>query len=98
MLRSRRSWCRRPTRPPSTPRPSPPFSSLFESEPYTAALAFFAAPAAGPGPAVAKHALMGGIAHIEKDIADYERAQMGSRARTCRERLKQVQDALARFK
>jgi serine/threonine-protein kinase len=71
------------------------FDALFDSPPFNAALAFFTAPGAG---AAAKPALAGGMAHVEKDIADYERANMGSRARTCRERLKQIQAALAQLK
>ncbi len=74
------------------------FDALFESAPFTTALAYFTAQAGTPNAAAAKQALAGGVAHVEKDIADYERANMGSRARTCREHLKQIQTALATFK
>jgi tRNA A-37 threonylcarbamoyl transferase component Bud32 len=73
------------------------FNPLYESAPFTTALAFFAAQAQAATAAHAKQALTAGVAHVEKEIATYDRANMGSRSRTCRERLKQIQDALATF-
>jgi hypothetical protein len=74
------------------------FDALFESTPFTTALAFCDAQPPGPASAAAKAALAGGLAHVEKDIADYERANMGSRARTCHERLEQIKAAMALIK
>jgi len=74
------------------------FTPLYQSVPFTTALAFFADQAQAATAAAAKRALSAGVAHVEKEIANYEGANMGSRARTCRERLKQIQDALAAFK
>ena len=71
------------------------FDALFESPPFSAALAFFVAQPAGAASSAAKQAVTAGAAHVEKDIADYERANMASRARTCRERLAQITAALA---
>ncbi len=74
------------------------FNPLYESAPFTTALAFYAAQAKAPTAAAAKLALAAGAAHAEKESATYERANMASRSRTCRERLKQIQEALATFK
>jgi hypothetical protein len=74
------------------------FNPLYESAPFTTALAFFRAPAQVANAAAAKLALSAGIAHVEKEIATYEHANMGSRAHTCSERLKEIKDALSTFK
>jgi tRNA A-37 threonylcarbamoyl transferase component Bud32 len=68
---------------------------LYESAPFTEALAFCRAQSGTPGAAAAREMLTASVAHISHEIDLYDKAQMGSRARTCRERLKQVQDVLA---
>jgi tRNA A-37 threonylcarbamoyl transferase component Bud32 len=76
------------------------FNPLYESAPFTAALAFFAAKAGTAEAASAKSALSAGVAAIQKNIAAYEKNGdkfMLLRANTCKERLKQVQDVLAKF-
>jgi serine/threonine-protein kinase len=73
------------------------FNPLYDSPPFNAALAFFAAKA---GDAGAKAALAAGAAHIRAEIATYEQAQgngMALRAKTCRQRLEQVEAVLATF-
>ena len=73
---------------------------LYESAPFTAAIAFFTAKAGSADAPAAKAALGVGLTHIKAEIAAYEKAGgnfMQMRANTCKERLKQVQDALAKF-
>jgi hypothetical protein len=74
------------------------FNPLYESAPFTTALAYFSFSAQSATAAAAKRALTAGVAHVEKEIAAYDGANMASRARTCRERLTQIQDALAAYK
>jgi eukaryotic-like serine/threonine-protein kinase len=74
------------------------FSPLYESAPFTTALAYLTAQVQAATAPAAKLALSAGVAHVEKEIATYEHANMASRARTCRERLTQIQTALAAFK
>jgi serine/threonine-protein kinase len=76
------------------------FNPLYDSPPFNAALGYFAAQAGTPSAAAAKQALTAGIAHVEEQIAGYEKAGgnfMILRANHCRDRLKPIQDVLARF-
>jgi serine/threonine protein kinase len=76
------------------------FNPLYESAPFTTALDYFSAKAGSAEAPSAKTALEAGVAHITEQIAVYEKAGgnfMQMRANTCKERLKQVQKALAKF-
>jgi hypothetical protein len=76
------------------------FNPLYESAPFSIALDFFSAKAGSPESPSAKAALEAGIAHITEQVAVYEKAGgnfMQMSANTCKERLKQVQKALAKF-
>jgi hypothetical protein len=76
------------------------FNPLYESPPFTAALAFFVAKAGTDDAPMAKKALLDGINHIQKQIDAYEKAGgnfMQIRANTCKERWQQVSAALAKF-
>ena len=76
------------------------FNPLYESAPFTAALAFFAAKVGTADAPAAKAALTAGRRHIQDQITAYEKSGgnfMQMRADQCKERLKQVQDVLAKF-
>jgi len=76
------------------------FNPLYESAPFTAALAYFSAKAGTADAATAKTALSSGVKHIQDQVAAYEKAGgnfMQMRANTSKERLKQVQDVLSKF-
>ncbi|HEX3134454.1 MAG TPA: serine/threonine-protein kinase [Planctomycetota bacterium] len=76
------------------------FDPLYESAPFTAALAFFAAKAGSADAPAAKKALTDGTKHIQKEIDAYEKANgnfMQLRANTCKERLQQVGAVLSKF-
>jgi hypothetical protein len=76
------------------------FNPLYDSPPFTAAVGYFGAQAGTPDAAAAKQALSAGVAHVQEQIAVYEKATgnfMILRANHCRERLKPLQDALAKF-
>ncbi len=76
------------------------FNPLYESAPFTAALAFFAAKAGSDDAPAAKKALLDGINHIQKQIDAYEKSGgnfMQMRANTCKERWQQVSGALSKF-
>ena len=68
------------------------FHPLYESEPFTAALAWAAST---PRRKAAIAALDAGIAHVEAEAEAYHRAKMGARERTCRQRLDRLRAARA---
>ncbi len=75
-------------------------NALYEFPSFTAALAFFSAKPGTAEAAAAKVALGAGIVHIQAQITDYEKAGgnfMQLRANTCKQRLQQVREVLARF-
>ena len=76
------------------------FNPLYESEPFTTALAFFAAKAGTPDAPAGKAALDAAVAHCEKQAAVYDKANvkgMPLHASSCRKRADQVRAALAKF-
>jgi hypothetical protein len=76
------------------------FNPLYESPPFTAALAFFTAKVGTAEAPAAKKVLTDGIHHIQKQIDAYEKAGgnfMQMRANTCKERWQQVSSAIGKF-
>ena len=76
------------------------FNPLYESEPFTTALAFFVAKAGTPDAPAGKAALEAGVRRCEEQAALYDKANvkgMPLHASGCRKRAAQVQAALAKF-
>jgi serine/threonine-protein kinase len=71
------------------------FAALYESPPFLAAVAWCTARSGTAEAAIARDMLGAGAKHVETEIAQYEKADMGSRARTCRARLEQITKARA---
>ena len=76
------------------------FNPLYESAPFTAALAFFAAKVGTADAPAAKKVLTDSIKHIQKQIDAYEKSGgnfMQMRANTCKERWQQVGALIGKF-